>query len=699
MKKRYFTGILLLLICVLALASCADLWTFGLDFGESPAPPISDDPDNGNGANDGNENGTEGGDGHIHSYTAAQTVAPTCTKDGQMTYTCACGDRYSEEIPALGHDFIFADGDYFLFSECGRCGAHGARRESERVYDDVFVYTFDRQAYDGILAFYDEICDVLTTHKLAEGEEPPAFVKDSDDYRANKAFEEQYYNIFYEDLETVQEQYEYCYVFYCVADGDEEWVANFALISEAKSDLIAKYYALFGMIYDTSYRNYFFAEEDGWTEQDIRVVLAKSDTYSDPERIALQQRAAEIGIEFRGIAAPASDPRTTVLYEELLSINNRIAQLAGYDHYMDYAYAVEYNRDYTPSDVAQMRGYVKENLGADLFFNLILSSFYSSLSVAGQEWNDLYGSSPSISLFDSAAATEAIAGYLRAMGSLGDKNISFYDEINKLFRDGNYYRGDYEGAFSYYIPAQDATILYFGPDSYSSPFTFIHEFGHYMNAVYNGGADLSLDLCEVHSQGNEMLFLAYLNEYLPTVYRNGDTASRILTLDKLSEAAMYILLATAVDEFEYLCYSGDYDGENAAILAIMEDGAVTANEMDTLFEAVLGEYDLYGVLNQSYWRYVTIESPAYYISYSISLLPSVELFLIAETDGWEAAQDAYYHLFRFTDSPDNYEEDEYGNGILKVGFIETLTGVGMHSPFEEDLYVDLASYLEQLLLY
>ncbi|MCD7917816.1 MAG: hypothetical protein LUF84_05095, partial [Clostridiales bacterium] len=43
---------------------------------------------------------------HSHSYTAEVTVAATCTEDGVMTYTCACGDSYTEVIPATGHHYV-----------------------------------------------------------------------------------------------------------------------------------------------------------------------------------------------------------------------------------------------------------------------------------------------------------------------------------------------------------------------------------------------------------------------------------------------------------------------------------------------------------------------------------------------------------------------------------------------------------------
>ena len=40
---------------------------------------------------------------HTHSYTSSTQTA-TCTKAGVIIYTCGCGDMYTEEIKALGHD-------------------------------------------------------------------------------------------------------------------------------------------------------------------------------------------------------------------------------------------------------------------------------------------------------------------------------------------------------------------------------------------------------------------------------------------------------------------------------------------------------------------------------------------------------------------------------------------------------------------
>ena len=42
---------------------------------------------------------------HVHSYTSDITKKMTCETDGIRTYTCFCGDTYTEVIPASGHNY------------------------------------------------------------------------------------------------------------------------------------------------------------------------------------------------------------------------------------------------------------------------------------------------------------------------------------------------------------------------------------------------------------------------------------------------------------------------------------------------------------------------------------------------------------------------------------------------------------------
>lgn len=77
---------------------------------------------------------------HQHSYSAKVTKNATCTAAGVKTYSCSCGDSYTESISATGHSF----GDWVTVKEptttatgkaertCSKCSS-----KEERVLDKV----------------------------------------------------------------------------------------------------------------------------------------------------------------------------------------------------------------------------------------------------------------------------------------------------------------------------------------------------------------------------------------------------------------------------------------------------------------------------------------------------------------------------------------------------------------------------------
>lgn len=65
--------------------------------------------------------GLEEDPSHKHSYTETVTTEPTCTKEGEKTYTCKCGDSYTKPISATGHNYV--DG------ECTYCGEKDPEHE------------------------------------------------------------------------------------------------------------------------------------------------------------------------------------------------------------------------------------------------------------------------------------------------------------------------------------------------------------------------------------------------------------------------------------------------------------------------------------------------------------------------------------------------------------------------------------------
>ena len=70
-------------------------------------------------------------DGHTHDWQERSRTEPTCTKEGSVTYICACGETKTESLPALGHDWdegkIVEDphnpGGKRLRFRCKRCDA------------------------------------------------------------------------------------------------------------------------------------------------------------------------------------------------------------------------------------------------------------------------------------------------------------------------------------------------------------------------------------------------------------------------------------------------------------------------------------------------------------------------------------------------------------------------------------------------
>ncbi len=82
----------------------------------------------------------ETGETHTHSYTSEITTPATCTTAGTRTYTCSCGDTYTEAIPAIGHTYV--DG------VCSVCGAEDSDEPEQPTYTNVLDevgYTEDRR--------------------------------------------------------------------------------------------------------------------------------------------------------------------------------------------------------------------------------------------------------------------------------------------------------------------------------------------------------------------------------------------------------------------------------------------------------------------------------------------------------------------------------------------------------------------------
>ena len=83
---------------------------------------------------------------HTHSYNSEVTTAAACMSNGVKTYTCSCGDTYTEEIPAPGHFFseweietkAFIDKDGTEKKTCSVCSTSKTKKSVANATNNSF---------------------------------------------------------------------------------------------------------------------------------------------------------------------------------------------------------------------------------------------------------------------------------------------------------------------------------------------------------------------------------------------------------------------------------------------------------------------------------------------------------------------------------------------------------------------------------
>ena len=205
-------------------------------------------------------------------------------------------------------------------------------------------------------------------------------------------------------------------------------------------------------------------------------------------------------------------------------------------------------------------------------------------------------------------------------------------------------------------------ICYFGP-GYDGTLTLVHEMGHYASTLNLDLNACPMDLAELHSQGNEWLFMNQVREELdPNVYA-------VIRDYKMYMDMCTILVSFMVDDFEERIYTTDVSG-------------YTREDFDAVADEVCQAYGGVDFVNnfltdfQSYWRLVVMESPVYYVSYAMSDVAALNLYTIASQDT-QQAYEIYGHLLKDLD--------------MELGFQENLKQVGLSGPFDSTVYEAIAS--------
>ena len=555
--------------------------------------------------------------------------------------------------------------NYFTYGECQDEGCHViGRKAADSTFKNNFKYTLTETDYNKYVGYYNWM--VANVNNAST---------DADEFYTNMID-------FGNGLNHVYEQNDIASVLYNVSGDSTDYETS----TTWYYDLLNKYVDIIvkaNSSTNTAIKNGLSKNVDS---EDIQYALGEGTGNASK----IQEEIDNILSQYNKEITLESPNTTTIagLYEQLVNKNNQLAVLYGYDNYMTYAYKNVYNRNYTPAQTKAMSAFVKQYI-VPLYtsINARFETAYNALD--GNDATDadinLYNGLMFDSLFTKTTskyfdevkdAIDLISNYFKYLDS--SNNVMFYDAVEDLFKTGNYFVGQVEGAFTYYMPQVGNTILYFDNTDYgegyyhcySNSFTFVHEFGHYYENVHNltksGERPLSYDFCETQSQGNEMMFLAWLG--------SNTTASKGYNAVKYSQLAnmlQTVLNATAIDEFEQAVYTGSYEGYTT----------LNANNYQDLYDTICTKYGINDKENgNTYWMGVCFDNAAYYISYAMSALPSIEIYAKAvdKDGGVDVARTAYLTLF--TNASTDYNT--------------VLAAAGLHNAFEEALYTELTNAIK-----
>ncbi len=303
------------------------------------------------------------------------------------------------------------------------------------------------------------------------------------------------------------------------------------------------------------------------------------------------------------------------IFLKQLEIRNQIAQKMGYGSYAAYCYDC-YERDYTIGDAQKLQNAVKK---------YIVPVFVAAN--ARNDTYDLYGAS-----FDEQTFLSQFRTATNDFSPLTGEAFAYMstNDLCDLTVDSH----KMGGSFTTYISDYRAPFIFSQwTGSASDITTVIHEFGHftsyYLNAASGYSASDSLDLAEVDSQALTLL----MTDYYGLFY--GDLA-KLAETDLLIDCMYSLVSGCMEDEFQQTIY---------------QNPDMTLDEINALYKELAVEYgldDVYGYQGTE-WVLIshTFQTPMYYISYAIGMVPSLELYEELQTNP-EAAKAAYFSIVQRT---------------------------------------------------
>lgn len=436
------------------------------------------------------------------------------------------------------------------------------------------------------------------------------------------------YQEFEDKYNEIETQVSLLTILYYYNMADKE-VSDFYLAAYGRyGDLYNAYIEACKTAYNESpLRDELFAD---WTEEDIEMLFGY-----DPKTQELREEVESLQVELNDLPNDKDyNDRSAEIYAEIVTKNNELAKILGYDNYYEYASKEIYGRDYGVEELESFSNYIAE------YFMGSIDELYDNYANASKA-------------LSSTANTE----YYKFMNHAFDsQNRNYLDLYIKSYKTGSTRAGfhhmfennnfilskkikSHPSAFQTYISGEgwDTPICFFGSKGQTS-MTVVHEMGHYYAALHNRNVN-SYDLAETQSQANEMLFLAFIEDYMTKVVFNTVEAYTMYNYVAMT------VVCVIIDEFEREVY------------ALESVEGYGSKEFDAIMASVCEKYGGISLVNgnitdvNSYWRQVATNNPVYYISYATSMIAALNIYSVANEDQ-QAARDIYHDLCEKTTEND-----------------------------------------------
>lgn len=441
--------------------------------------------------------------------------------------------------------------------------------------------------------------------------------------------------------------------YFDTADG--EYKKAYLNYYDTYFEILNKYHDLLEACYHSNYREPLFGN---MSNQEIEEMIASYKTGEEEKQYTLALEEFSNDAEEIYSKDYQSSNYEDEMFELLVKYIGTAKDYASYLNvdYLNYIYKTDYDRNYTTKEALSFYEAIKTELvpAANTYKtkldNIKLNSSEQKFINLLETYNFRYYQTDIL---------PAIEDYVYSIEPLSKAYRNLWSN-NGIYCFSN--NDDSLGtAFTSYMRTKDQPILFFSKN-YQEAYTFLHEFGHYTSYYCSEGARFPMDISEMDSQGNELIFTSYLQDNYEK-YEISQNVVDYLGCSKVYSQLTSIVNCAYVSEMEQIAYNYDL------------------NDKDGFFRKINEVCNSYGTIaRKKYWWAPALCNFGYYISYATSSIGALQFYISSRSD-YESAVNKYSKFIKRTNSSWTIDEITDSVGLLQI--------------YSEDAVKYIAEYLKK----